>query len=176
MAGVSPWKRRRRQWSRWSIVRRIAAAHGASILVNPSPAWGGLRTDVVVPLWPLPPVRTSGVSLASGRLRREAITRICRRAGVTPTAALWVTVQSTRLGAFVDTSHRKHWTALKEPVAVYSSWPGLPDRGCTWKLTPAAWADRMTATSIHRRLESPSSCPLPRTAADSRTTVSDPPP
>jgi len=34
----------------WSIVRRIAAAHGASIQVSRSPALGGLRTDVV---WPL---------------------------------------------------------------------------------------------------------------------------
>ncbi len=34
----------------WSIVRRIAAAHGASIQVGRSPALGGLCTDVV---WPL---------------------------------------------------------------------------------------------------------------------------
>ncbi len=34
----------------WSIVRRIAAAHGASIQVSRSPALGGLCTEVV---WPL---------------------------------------------------------------------------------------------------------------------------
>lgn len=34
----------------WSIVRRIAAAHGASIQVSRSPSLGGLCTDVV---WPL---------------------------------------------------------------------------------------------------------------------------
>lgn len=35
----------------WSIVRRIAAAHGASIQVGSSPALGGLCTDVVWPLY-----------------------------------------------------------------------------------------------------------------------------
>jgi two-component system, OmpR family, sensor histidine kinase QseC len=35
----------------WSIVRRIGAAHGASIQVRRSPALGGLCTDIV---WPLP--------------------------------------------------------------------------------------------------------------------------
>jgi len=35
----------------WSIVRRIAAAHGASIQVGSSPAMGGLCTDVVWPLY-----------------------------------------------------------------------------------------------------------------------------
>ena len=45
-------------------------------------------------------------------------------------------------------------TARKLSIATVCSWPGLPVRGCTGKLTAAAGENGMTAPTGHRRLES----------------------